>query len=117
MNASQTVGGEYPVLYSQCQASNARGILPCQDSPSVRFTYSAKVEVPKELTAVMAAEQVEASKGNGTFLFKMPQPIPSYLFAIAAANLVFRELGPRAGIYAEPEIIDAADGLLKKAGL
>ncbi len=108
MNASQTVGGEYPFLYSQCQASNARSIFPCQDSPSVRFTYSAKVEVPKELTAVMAAEQVEASEGNGTFLFKMPQPIPSYLFAIAAANLVFRELGPRTGIYAEPEIIDAA---------
>ncbi len=39
----------------------------------------------------------------------MPQPIPSYLFAIAAANLVFRELGPRTGIYAEPEIIDAAE--------
>ncbi len=108
MNASQTVGGEYPFLYSQCQASNARSIFPCQDSPSVRFTYSAKVEVPKELTAVMAAEQVEAPEGNGTFLFKMPQPIPSYLFAIAAANLVFRELGPRTGIYAEPEIIDAA---------
>ncbi|MEO8355684.1 MAG: leukotriene A4 hydrolase C-terminal domain-containing protein [Chloroflexota bacterium] len=108
MNASQTVGGEYPFLYSQCQASNARSIFPCQDSPSVRFTYAAKVEVPKELTAVMAAEQVEASEGNGTFLFKMPQPIPSYLFAIAAANLAFRELGPRTGIYAEPEIIDAA---------
>lgn len=108
MNASQTAGGKHPFLYSQCQASNARSIFPCQDTPSVRFTYSAEVEVPKELTAVMAAEQLEASEGSGTFVFKMPQPIPSYLFAIAAANLVFRELGPRTGIYAEPEIIDSA---------
>jgi aminopeptidase N len=38
----------------------------------------------------------------------MPQPIPSYLFAIAVANLEFRELGPRTGIYAEPEVIDTA---------
>jgi hypothetical protein len=38
----------------------------------------------------------------------MPQPIPSYLFAIAAGNLEFREFGPRTGIYAEPEIIEAA---------
>lgn len=108
MNASQTAGGKHPFLYSQCQASNARSIFPCQDTPSVRFTYSAEVEVPGELRAVMAAEQVQASEGSGRFSFKMPQPIPSYLFAIAAANLVFRELGPRTGIYAEPEIIGAA---------
>ena len=38
----------------------------------------------------------------------MPQPIPSYLFALAVGNLAFRELGPRTGIYAEPETIEAA---------
>lgn len=42
------------------------------------------------------------------FIFNMPQPIPSYLFAIAVADLEFRELGPRTGIYAEPKLIDAA---------
>jgi aminopeptidase N len=108
MSASQTAGGKHPFLFSQCQQGNARSIFPCQDTPSVRFTYSAEVEVPPELTAVMAAEHVEDPQGSGMFLFNMPQPIPSYLFAIAAANLEFRELGPRTGIYAEPEVIDAA---------
>ena len=56
----------------------------------------------------MAAEQVSGQERSGLFVFKMPQPIPSYLFAIAVGDLVFRELGPRTGIYAEPEIIDAA---------
>src|SRR5215212_1798604 len=108
MNASQTAGGKHPFLFSQCQISNARSIFPCQDTPSVRFTYSAEVEVPEELTAVMAAEQAEGLGGSGLFQFNMPQPIPSYLFAIAAAHLEFRELSPRTGIYAEPEIIEAA---------
>jgi leukotriene-A4 hydrolase len=108
MSPSQTAGGTHPFLYSQCQASNARSIFPCQDTPSVRFTYSAEVEVPEGLSAVMAAERVEASKDRGRFSFKMPQPIPSYLFAIAIANLDFRELGPRTGVYAEPEVIEAA---------
>ncbi|MGE5376525.1 MAG: leukotriene A4 hydrolase C-terminal domain-containing protein [Bacteroidota bacterium] len=108
MGESQTAGGKHPFLYSQCQASNARSIFPCQDTPSVRFTYSAEVEVPSGLTAVMAAEQVGAPEGTGRFSFHMPQPIPSYLFAIGVASLAFRELGPRTGIYAEPEIIDAA---------
>ncbi len=109
LNASQTAGGNYPFLYSQCQATHARSIFPCQDAPSVRFTYSAEVQVPQELVAVMAAEQLEVQEGkHTTFLFKMPQPIPSYLFALGVGNLAFRELGPRTGIYAEPEIIEAA---------
>jgi leukotriene-A4 hydrolase len=110
LNASQTAGGKYPFLYSQCQATHARSIFPCQDTPSVRFTYSAEVEVPQGLIAVMAAEQVQVREGSGqTFLtYRMPQPIPSYLFALAAGALEFRELGPRTGIYAEPEIIESA---------
>jgi len=109
LDESQTVGGKHPFLFSQCQAIHARSIFPCQDSPSVRFTYSAEVEVPQELVAAMAAEQIEVQEGKQTtFLFKMPQPIPSYLFALGVGNLAFRELGPRTGIYAEPQTIEAA---------
>jgi len=108
MSASQTKGGKHPFLFSQCQAIHARSVFPCQDTPSVRFTYSAEVEVPSTLRAVMAAEQVEGHERDGLFAFKMPQPIPSYLFAIAVGDLIFRELGPRTGIYAEPEMIEAA---------
>ena len=108
MNESQTAGGRHPFLYSQCQESNARSIFPCQDAPSVRFTYSANVKAPEGLTAVMAAELISGSVRSEMFTFQMPQSIPSYLFAIAIANLAYRELGPRTGIYAEPEVIDAA---------
>ncbi len=89
-----------------------RSIFPCQDTPSVRFTYSAEVEVPQGLVAAMAAEQIGVEEGSGhgstVFRFRMPQPIPSYLFALAVGNLDFRELGPRTGVYAEPETIEAA---------
>ena len=65
---------------------------------------------PQGLVAVMAAEQLGAEDGSAgrRFHFKMPQPIPSYLFALGVGNLVFRALGPRTGIYAEPELIEAA---------
>ena len=38
----------------------------------------------------------------------MPQPIPSYLIALAVGDLAFRELGPRSGVYAEPAVVEAA---------
>ena len=106
----QTAGGEHPFLYSQCQAIHARSIFPCQDSPSVRFTYEATVDVQHPLVAVMAAEHIgtELSGDTSQYQYRMPQPIPSYLFAIAVGNIVFEELGPRTGVYAEPEIIESA---------
>jgi aminopeptidase N len=106
----QTAGGEHPFLYSQCQSIHARSIFPCQDSPSVRFTYEATVEVRRPLMAVMAAEHIETENLEETrqYRYRMPQPIPSYLFGIAVGNLAFEDLGPRTGVYSEPEIIESA---------
>jgi hypothetical protein len=38
----------------------------------------------------------------------MPQPIPSYLLALAVGDLVFRPLDAVSGVYAEPEVIEDA---------
>jgi leukotriene-A4 hydrolase len=77
LTAAQTLGGEHPFLYSQCQNIHARSVFPCQDTPSVRFTFSAEVEVPQGLVAVMAAEQAKSRESGeaSVFKFKMPQPI------------------------------------------
>jgi aminopeptidase N len=110
LRPEQTSGGRQPFLYSQCFALHARSIFPCQDTPSVRFTYDAHIRVPEGLTAVMAAASLGSLDEGDTsiFSFKMPQPIPSYLFALAAGDIGFREIGPRTGIYAELPILDKA---------
>jgi aminopeptidase N len=38
----------------------------------------------------------------------MQQPIPSYLIALAIGDLEFKSMGERTGVYAEPELLEAA---------
>ena len=113
LTAEQTVGKKHPYLFSQCQAIHARTMLPCQDTPAIKATYSAIVHVSDPLAVVMSAnrrKEVLPSpiKGKRTFEFELTQPIPSYLIAIGAGAIVSKEIGPRSSVYCEQEVLDAA---------
>jgi aminopeptidase N len=108
---AQTAGGVHPFLFSQSQAILARTWVPCPDSPSVRFTWEATVRAPAALEVLMSAERTaasEPSEESRTFRFRMAQPIPSYLLAVAVGELERRELGPRTAVWAEPATAAAA---------
>eukprot|EP00878_Enallax_costatus_P024387 GHUV01026023.1.p1 GENE.GHUV01026023.1~~GHUV01026023.1.p1 ORF type:complete len:510 (+),score=124.28 GHUV01026023.1:209-1738(+) len=55
LDPEQTAGGKHPYLFTQCQAIHARSLVPCQDTPAVKSSYSAAVRVPADLTALMSA--------------------------------------------------------------
>ena len=102
LEPAMTAGKVHPFLLSQSEAILARTWVPLQDSPSVRFTYDATLRVPKELLALMSAENPQAKSPDGVYHFHMPQPVPSYLLAIAVGDLEFHAYDGRSGVYAEP---------------
>jgi leukotriene A-4 hydrolase/aminopeptidase len=106
----QTAGKRHPFLFSQCQAIHARSVVPLQDTPRIRITYDAELTVPAALRALMAAAQVgrEVQGGQAVERYRMPQPIPPYLLALAVGELESRELGPRSRVWAEPSVVEAA---------
>ncbi len=111
LSPAQTEGKRLPFLFSQCQAIHARSVLPCQDSAIARVSYEADVNVPEGLSAVMSAGpagDAPAEAGRRAFKFSMPQPIPSYLFALAVGELEGRDLSHRCRVWAEPATIAAA---------
>ena len=108
LQPEQTAGRRQPLLFTQSQAILARTWVPIQDSPGIRFTYDARVEVPPHLLALMSATNPSERRADGVYPFKMTQPIPAYLLALAVGDLAFRATGPRTGVYAEPASLEAA---------
>ncbi|KAL5711162.1 leukotriene-A4 hydrolase [Ranunculus cassubicifolius] len=128
LSPPQTFNKQLPFVYTQCQAIHARSVFPCQDTPAARVRYSAKMNVPKELGAVMGAKHLErrvpgkgecelacedgvwCGEGRMVEEFVMEQPIPPYLFAFAVGEIGFREVGPRTRVYSEmvTSVLDAA---------
>lgn len=94
----------------------------------MRIKYAARINVPRHLSAVMAARHVErrppypgegwaevsdsvwCAEGRVVEEFVMEQAVPPYLFAFAVGELGHREVGPRTRVYAEAvaSLLDAA---------
>ncbi|HEX6308253.1 MAG TPA: M1 family metallopeptidase [Longimicrobiales bacterium] len=112
LEPAQTSGGRLPFLFTQGQAILTRTWVPTQDSPGIRQTYEAVVRVPAGMRAVMSAELLtpegESADGGTAYRFRLEQPVPPYLIALAVGDLAFAEIGPRSGVWAEPDVAGRA---------
>eukprot|EP00978_Attheya_sp_CCMP212_P000141 scaffold272_cov31-Attheya_sp.AAC.1 len=107
---AQTAGKVHPYLFTQCQAIHARSMLPCQDTPSNKCTYSAVVTVPSPLVALMSALSTgsqDLEDGTIQYTFDQKVPVPSYLIALAVGALEKRDIGPRSAVWSEKEMVEA----------
>ncbi|KYN06404.1 Leukotriene A-4 hydrolase, partial [Cyphomyrmex costatus] len=91
LRSDQTSDGTHPFLLTNNQFTYARGIFPCQDSPQVRFTYTAKISVLKAITVIVGGRQcksiIKGDQDLHTHIFYETNPMPSYAIIIMAGLL------------------------------
>lgn len=132
LNPEQTAGKKYPYLFTQGQACLNRSLFPCQDTPSIKVTFSTELVVPKPLVPVCSAEMQNEIEGNRlmgapvpdeltkylpagksandfhSFRASLPQGIrvPSYLVAFAVGDISCASIGPRSKVWTEPSVLE-----------
>src|SRR3954465_6591636 len=97
LSPEQTRDRHHPFLFTQGEAIFTRTWIPLQDSPGIRITYEAEVRAPRDLTVVMSAEQLGRG-ADSIWRFRMLQPIPPYLIALASGDLAFEPISARSGV-------------------
>jgi aminopeptidase N len=108
LKPEQTAGKQLPYMFTQCESIHARSLLPCQDLPSNRITYEAKLQVPKGMLAVMSAKNPIEKNKEGIYTYQMEIPVPTYLIALAVGDIEYKAIDERSGVYTEPSMLDAA---------
>ncbi|XP_077254592.1 leukotriene A-4 hydrolase-like isoform X2 [Temnothorax americanus] len=108
LTAAQTGDGKHPFLLSDNKLIYARTWFPCQDTPSVKFTYSAKILVPKNFSVLMSAlwhNKVDREDPQlDQYEFCQHLPVSSYAVIIAVGLLRMKKLNERMNIFAEENI-------------
>ncbi|CAD8181256.1 unnamed protein product [Paramecium pentaurelia] len=118
MSIEQTDDKKAPYLFSQCEANNCRSMIPLQDTPSIKFTYSATVLTQdSQINVFMSGLPVKNNKFalmeqynmNGIakiFQFELNIKIPAYLIAIVAGTVQEKATSQRTSVISEAKNID-----------
>ncbi|XP_025074290.1 leukotriene A-4 hydrolase-like isoform X1 [Pogonomyrmex barbatus] len=102
----QTSAATHPFLLFDNQYTHARAMFPCQDTPSVKFNFSAKISVPPGLKVITSGKRKKISMTLFQYIYEFYEtaPIPSYAVVLVVGRLRnIMTSAHRINILAEPE--------------
>jgi aminopeptidase N len=76
-------------VWTQCQEEDARHFIPCHDKPHVKMKVALDITAPNGWTVLSNGDLQEKSTpatGPWRFVWKMDEPVPSYLLTVVAGE-------------------------------
>ncbi|XP_071567254.1 leukotriene A-4 hydrolase-like isoform X2 [Temnothorax nylanderi] len=109
LTPEQTADGLYPFLLSNNKLIHARAWFPCQDTPSVKIIYTAKISVPKKYRVLMSAFLRDVDYNNpdlDVYTFIQSNRVPPYAVIIAVGILETIHISDKTEVFAESKFIN-----------
>ena len=111
LEKEQSIGKEHPFFFTQSEMTYGRDLIPSQDTPAVKFPFYLGIKVMKPLRGMISGlfEKEEINDDNTTtFYYYQKIPVPNYLIALAAGNIVEKSVGENMSVFTEPSYLDEA---------
>ena len=93
-----------PFAYTDGEAIGARSCFPCQDRPSVKFTFNAKLSASSPLTPLISALKIKenlSEEGNNVFYYTQISPVASYMVVFALGCVREYNISDRISVISE----------------
>jgi leukotriene-A4 hydrolase len=108
MTKEQTACKTMEYMYTQCEDIACRSLVPLQDTPANKITYTANATVDIGFDVRMSANRTGEyhNDTHSVFSFNNQIPMASYLIAVAVGDLAYKSLDYRTGVITEPCRLD-----------
>ena len=105
----QTMGKDHEYFFTMSECILGRELLPSQDTPAVKFTFELGIKVPKPLRGMISGlyqHEIDNDNETHTFYYEQNIPIPNYLIALAAGNIIEKPINENISVFSEPIFVD-----------
>jgi leukotriene-A4 hydrolase len=109
LTPEMTFGKKHPFMFTQNEPIYSRSLVPCQDTPANKVKIKASLTVRSDLVAMFGGVLDSYIDEGKTITYKYIQsiPIPTYLIAFAAGNILRKKVADKIYVLTEPEKLEA----------
>ena len=110
LEKGQTIDKKYPYFFTISEMTYGRELLPSQDTPAVKFPFYLGIKVMNPLRGMISGlfdkKDNDTTDDTTIYYYEQKIPVPNYLIALAAGDIVEREITDKVSIYSEPGYVD-----------
>lgn len=109
LTPEMTFGKKHPFMFTQNEPIYSRSLVPCQDTPANKVPIKASLTIRSDLVAMFGGvlENYDDNGDTITYNYVQKIPIPTYLIAFAAGNIVRKKVSDKIYVLTEPEKLEA----------